>query len=325
MSKINANTLFNIKVFVLLFDTLSATEVAQQLGVASSKVSRSLKALRHAFDEPLFVRRQHGFEHTPFAQRIYPHLKRMLALSEASLSCSDKDTEQAHTELTIACPPPISLNLLSYLQDKASQLKQRYTFNIKPCSNDIDKLLIRQDVDLAITLRAFNSERLASDFVARANAYVLVGNQQHPIFHGDARTDVEAILQYPYISFNGHEFELEHDPLALYALDHGLTINLVAKVCLLSDLMIQLERSDALTLICYRDAVAFLCAKANLSAMALPEDQNRLLNRRADGHSHYLTKLRDAGNRPPWLEQEIASYIQGNVILNCEGASHAKG
>ncbi|GIU47378.1 LysR family transcriptional regulator [Shewanella algidipiscicola] len=324
MSRVNTNSLFNIKVFVLLFETLSSTEVAQQLGVATSKISRSLKALRHSFDEPLFIRKQHGFEHTPFAKTIYPHLKQLLTLSETSLALSQPVNTQVTQQMTITCPPPLSLNLLSYLQDKASQLKLQYCFNIKPCSNDIDKLLNRLEVDLAVTFEAHNSERLSSEFVAKANAYVVVGNQQHPIFKGDSRIDVDTMLKYPYISFNGHEFEQGHDPLAMYALDKGRSINMVAKVCLLADLMIQLERSDALALICYRDAVAFLCAKAKLHAVALPEDQNRLLNLRADGHRHYLTKLRQGNQANLWVEAEIASYIQGNVILHCDGAIDGK-
>ncbi|MGE6649668.1 LysR family transcriptional regulator [Shewanella colwelliana] len=324
MSRINSNTLFNIKVFVLLFESLSSTHVAQQLGVATSKVSRSLKALRHSFDEPLFVRKQHGFEHTPFAQSIYPQLKRILALSELSLALSEPETGQAKQEMTLACPPPLSLNLLSYLQDRASQLQQKFSFNIKPCSNDIDKLLSRLDVDLAITFEAHNSERLSSRFVAKANAYVLVGNKEHPIFHGDGHVDVDDILRFPYISFNGHEFDQGHDPLALYASEKFMDINIIAKVCLLADLMIQLERSDALALICYRDAVEFLCAKGNICAVALPEEQNRLLNLRADGHHHYLTQLRDGTHTVPWVEEEISSYIQSNVIINCDGAADAK-
>lgn len=324
MSRLNSNTLFNIKVFVLLFETLNSSEVAQQLGVAASKISRSLKALRHSFDEPLFIRKQHGFESTDFAQAIYPQLKQMLLLSEQCLALSEPNSADIKQEIMIACPPSLSLNLLSYLQDKASQLKQPLTFNIKPGSHNLDKLLNRFDVDYAITFEAYNSERLASTFVAKANAYVLLGNAEHPIFHGNDFVDIDTMMKYPYISFNGHEFDQGHDPLLLYALDKHYRVDVAAKISLLADLMIQLERSNALTLVCYRDAVEFLCTKGNIQAMSLPEDQNRLLNQRADGHRHYLTMLRESINKPQWIADEITSYIQGNVILNYEGKTDAK-
>ncbi|MGP1782762.1 LysR family transcriptional regulator, partial [Shewanella frigidimarina] len=133
MNKLNANNLFDIQVFVLLYESLNATTVSQTLGVPSSKVSRSLKSLRHSLHSPLFIRKQQGFERSDLANEIYPKMKRVIELAKMCESIDVSSNDTRTREVVIACPPTLSLNLLRHLQQRATQERQSYLFHIKPC------------------------------------------------------------------------------------------------------------------------------------------------------------------------------------------------
>jgi len=70
-----------LPIAVALYDELSVSRAARRLGVSQPAVSRALRRLRDAFDDPLFVRRPSGIAPTPRAhalvQAIRPDLDRL--------------------------------------------------------------------------------------------------------------------------------------------------------------------------------------------------------------------------------------------------------
>ena len=59
-----------LPIAVALYDDLSVSRTARRLGVSQPAISRALRRLREAFDDPLFVRRPTGITPTPRAHAL---------------------------------------------------------------------------------------------------------------------------------------------------------------------------------------------------------------------------------------------------------------
>jgi DNA-binding transcriptional LysR family regulator len=73
-------------VFRELLRTRRAGAVAEQLGLSPSAISHALARLRDLFDDPLFVRRPHGFEPTRRAEELGPQVEALIELTGRALS-----------------------------------------------------------------------------------------------------------------------------------------------------------------------------------------------------------------------------------------------
>ncbi|MCL1139484.1 LysR family transcriptional regulator [Shewanella pneumatophori] len=319
MSKLSVNSLFDIQVFVLLYESLNATTVSQTLGVPSSKVSRSLKSLRHSLNAQLFIRRQQGFEACDLANDIYPKMKRIVELAKHCETIEAGADTLRTRKLVIACPPTLSLNLLSHLQIRAREEQDSFLFHLKPCSSNIAELIKQQHVDIAVTYSAYNTEQLTSSLIATSSDYVLVARQGHPLLAHQFPLVLDDLFDYPYISFSGNELNDVIDPLECYALDIGRKLKLVVKVCFLADLMLQLEQSDGIALLSHMDAVNFLCQRGNIQALKLEKALCESINQRSGRYHYYLTQTRKNRTSPSWISKEIHRYIQANIASESEG------
>jgi DNA-binding transcriptional LysR family regulator len=73
-------------VFRELLRTRRASTVAARLGLSPSAISHALNRLRDLFDDPLFIRRPHGFEPTRRAEELGPQVEALLELTQSTLS-----------------------------------------------------------------------------------------------------------------------------------------------------------------------------------------------------------------------------------------------
>ena len=73
-------------VFRELLRTRRASTVAQRLGLSPSAISHALTRLRDLFDDPLFIRRPHGFEPTRRAEELGPQVEALIELTGRTLS-----------------------------------------------------------------------------------------------------------------------------------------------------------------------------------------------------------------------------------------------
>ncbi|SDJ33131.1 DNA-binding transcriptional regulator, LysR family [Ferrimonas sediminum] len=82
MKKLRHCTLFQLTIFIEVYERLNAKEAAHALAITPAAISRGLNTLRDALGDPLFIRRQTGFERSQVAERLYPVIKRMQQLCE---------------------------------------------------------------------------------------------------------------------------------------------------------------------------------------------------------------------------------------------------
>jgi len=73
-------------VFRELLRTRRASLAAERLGLSPSAISHALTRLREVFDDPLFIRRPHGFEPTRRAEELGPQVEALLDLTNRTLS-----------------------------------------------------------------------------------------------------------------------------------------------------------------------------------------------------------------------------------------------
>jgi DNA-binding transcriptional LysR family regulator len=73
-------------VFRELLRTRRASTVATRLGLSPSAISHALNRLRDLFDDPLFIRRPHGFEPTRRAEELGPQVEALIELTGRTLS-----------------------------------------------------------------------------------------------------------------------------------------------------------------------------------------------------------------------------------------------
>jgi DNA-binding transcriptional LysR family regulator len=73
-------------VFRELLRTRRAGAAAQRLGLSPSAISHALNRLRDLFDDPLFIRRPHGFEPTRRAEELGPQVEALLELTGRTLT-----------------------------------------------------------------------------------------------------------------------------------------------------------------------------------------------------------------------------------------------
>lgn len=89
-------------VFLGLMRHRKATDVAASMGLTQSSISHSLKRLREAFGDPLFLRQPHGMEPTAVALALEPKLRLVVeTLSQAMAGEVPFDPASAQRTVTI--------------------------------------------------------------------------------------------------------------------------------------------------------------------------------------------------------------------------------
>jgi DNA-binding transcriptional LysR family regulator len=91
-----------LRVFDALADELSVTRAGARLGLSQSAVSHALGRLRHALEDPLFVRGSEGMRPTARAQEIAPRLRQGLAQLQEALSPTTFEPGDTGRRFTIA-------------------------------------------------------------------------------------------------------------------------------------------------------------------------------------------------------------------------------
>src|SRR5580692_10410569 len=91
-----------LRVFDAMADELNVTRAGGRLGLSQSAVSHALRRLRHALQDPLFVRGPEGMRPTARAEEIAPRLRQGLAQVQEALSPTAFSPSTTTRRFTIA-------------------------------------------------------------------------------------------------------------------------------------------------------------------------------------------------------------------------------
>lgn len=186
-----------LRAFSVLLAERNVSRAAQHLHVTQPTVSGMLSRLRVIFDDPLFVRTQHGLLPTPRAEALAPGLHRLIDDATALVS-PEIFTPQAST-----ATPLFSVNdymqsvLMVPLIARLRQMAPHMNVGIRNLEvAALTPMLARGAIDMAITIPEFTDATLNTRFLYREE-YVAVVREAHPI--RTRRPSLKQFLSYEHV------------------------------------------------------------------------------------------------------------------------------
>ncbi len=172
-------------VFRELLRTRRASTVAERLGLSPSAISHALTRLRDLFDDPLFIRRPHGFEPTRRAEELGPKIEALIELTGQTLTKdAGFDPAVSRRRFRIAAPEfvtaLIGAALINRLRDVAPQVTFAVGFSGE---EDAFRALRKGEIEFAIgrfgaARPGFTVEPLFDDH------YCVAARRGHPLLNG---------------------------------------------------------------------------------------------------------------------------------------------
>ncbi|TKB48687.1 LysR family transcriptional regulator [Ferrimonas sediminicola] len=315
MNRLNEVSIFSFQVFVLVYESLNSMTVAQALNVPGSKISRTLNQLRHALDDPLFHRKQYGFEPSEMAVKLYPEMKRMLDLASQACSLDVDERSRLQQEVVVTAPSAICVGLLQHLKGVAEQHHHYFTFIVRPTTYHMEREIRQGEVDLAISNENIAAEGVECEFITCANGVYLVGQQAHPIWRDDSGPRLDEIIRHPFIVNGMPAFNDRIDPLEVYAREAGRELRVESKISGMTELVDQLLSGHALSFVGQRHAVDLLRRIDGIQSRRLPDDQFALLHQRMGAPGYYLLSSSRRHCYPDWLIEAIRQFVIGAVVV----------
>lgn len=200
-----------------LLETRSVTAAALRLGLTQPAMSGKLARLREAFDDPLFVRTQHGMLPTSRAEALAQPLKAALGTVEGMLQPAAFDPARAELTIRIAATDyaqrVVILPLLAMLRRQAPGIRM----SVRPVDMGTMPVHLEQGaLDMALTTPETAADTLRSRKLFEEN-YVFVMREGHPASQAPLDLDTFCGLDHAIMSHDGSSFRGATD-LALDAM-----------------------------------------------------------------------------------------------------------
>jgi len=175
-----------------------ASAVSQRLGLSQSAISHALTRLRDLFDDPLFIRKSHGFEPTRRALELGPRIESLIDLIGATVTENGRfDPKHSRRRFAIASPD----YLVSLMADRLTESFQREapesTFAARPVFLKRALAALRRgEVDVALGVfdsvpRDLRAETLHEE------EYCVLARRGHPRVKG--RVDPQTYQQVGHV------------------------------------------------------------------------------------------------------------------------------
>ncbi len=313
MDKMRDINLFTVRVFVMVYESLNSLSVANALNVAPSKISRCLSALRHALGDPLFIRRQYGFEPTPTADKLYPYFQQILCLLGQINENTNDTTTPPKRHYVLYAPPTLSCRLGAVLKRRADEEEKELSLSVRPLSASGSDDLLQGRADLMLSFKASEKERLCSRFIATGELLYVVAREDHPIWQRPPNNMLDAIINYPFLVTECPAFNDRIDPLELYAMDQGRQLTLAGKAGVLSEVSDYLMDSDAITFIGSRTAAEYLAHFPGIRIRQMSDPEFQLLHDRCPPPNYYMVGRKEEGSIPAWLVGALCEFVHDSV------------
>ncbi|MBE9591070.1 LysR family transcriptional regulator [Moraxella sp. K127] len=254
MTDIRTLDLNLLKAFVVLLDECNVSRSAQRLSITQPAMSGILNRLRDSFNDPLFVRVQHGMQPTDraielghIARRILQDVNSMLAppkLEPANLSMTLRIGAMDYVQQIIALP------LILRLRRLAPNVKVAL---LPVQGQNIKTLFDKNTIDLALVGRHHITDDMPQTLLYEEN-YVCAMSKTHPMANTALTLDEFCELPFAMLSYNGGEFsgatdialqKLGRKRKVMVSVDH---ISLLPQLLNNSDLVAVLPKHLAQTL-----------------------------------------------------------------------------
>lgn len=190
MNDIDANKLRRLDgglllVFRELLRERRASRVAEQLGLSQPAISHALTRLRDLFEDPLFVRRPHGFEPTRRALELGPQIDALIGLAGQALTPdAGFDPAVSRRLFRFAAPEFVVALIGGALINRLREVAPGVSFGCAPATEEeVLRALQRGEADFA--LGRFGKARpgyVLEDLFG--DEYCVVARKDHPTIRG---------------------------------------------------------------------------------------------------------------------------------------------
>jgi LysR family transcriptional activator of mexEF-oprN operon len=183
-----------------LFEERSVTRAGERLGRTQSAISNSLKKLREALDDPLFIRSSDGLVPTPRAMALENSVRDIVNIARTCLANSAVfDPSTAKARFRIGAPDRLSLPVLLPFMRKLRSLAPGVSVNLRTTDREQALDLLETDaIDLAVGWFDHPPPRLNSTLVFQENL-VCVCRKDHPIAQSPRGAKLAEILAFPHL------------------------------------------------------------------------------------------------------------------------------
>ncbi|WP_416191842.1 LysR family transcriptional regulator [Neisseria sp. CCUG12390] len=206
MSDIRTLDLNLLKAFVVLLDECNVSRAAARLSVTQPAMSGILNRLRESFDDPLFVRVQHGVQPTDRALELGQIARKVLQDVGSMLSPPKLEPEKLNMTLRIAAMDYVQQIIALPLILRLRRLAPNVKVALLPVQGqNIKTLFEKNKIDLALV----SQHHVGADMphtVLYDEPYVCAMSKTHPMAKTALTLDQFCALPFAMLSYNGGEF-----------------------------------------------------------------------------------------------------------------------
>ncbi|WP_416189813.1 LysR family transcriptional regulator [Neisseria sp. CCUG17229] len=217
MTDIRALDLNLLKAFVVLLDECNVSRAAVRLSVTQPAMSGILNRLRESFNDPLFVRVQHGVQPTDRALELGQIARKVLQDVGSMLSPPKLEPEKLNMTLRIAAMDYVQQIIALPLILRLRRLAPNVKVALLPVQGqNIKTLFEKNKIDLALV----SQQHISADMphtVLYHEEYVCAMSKTHPMAKTALTLEQFCALPFAMLSYNGGEFSGATD-IALHKL-----------------------------------------------------------------------------------------------------------
>jgi DNA-binding transcriptional LysR family regulator len=212
-----------LRVFDEVMAERNLTKAADNLALTQPAVSQSLKRLREALDDELFIRVAHGVRPTPYAESIWPPIRSAMDALQVSLTPAIFDANSAANNFRLSMADATAATLVPKIVRETERLAPGISFRILPLNTrDPRKLLDDGEIDLAvgyfpravIALSAPDAPDAIRHQRLYEGEYVVVMRRDHPLADLELTIDRYCTAHHLLVSFSGRPFGFIDEALA---------------------------------------------------------------------------------------------------------------
>lgn len=189
-----------LKVLGVLFEERSVTRAGARLGRTQSAISNSLKKLREAMDDPLFIRAPEGLVLTPKARLLEAQVRDIIRGTDLCLAETRAfDPASAGKRCRIGAPDRLSLPVVLPLLRALGAAAPNIAVDVTTIDREPALALLEAErLDVAVGWFDRPPTRFRADLLFR-EAFVCLCRRDHPILSAARPVDLAAILAYPHL------------------------------------------------------------------------------------------------------------------------------
>lgn len=245
---IHSIDLNHLRTLIALYQENSVQMTAERMGITPPAVSYSLRRLREALDDSLFVRTGNGLSPTARTHAIMKELPDLVAdldnLLHRSVSFAPSELK---VNLNIAMPDAIGCWLTPKLFHRLAKEAPGVMLNATFWVNNTMKRLDSEEIHMGIHVFDQYPKSIMMQSLQLVEPVVLC-NPEHPLVRAGGTPSMDSLCRFPFIlndlpSYNSNSTELEQ----LFN-NHGLHLQCGAKISHLSAAVTLIKETDMLML-----------------------------------------------------------------------------